>query len=294
MQNGQRTEVTKPGRPDTAAPEGSPEALGALGTIPTNPPTVMADRNEPRADPPISGESVPGVGPINPADPPSVVDHPGQNSADVYPGDGQQPVRVNPQTGEQIGLGTTDNPQQGPIVPRTFEWVPDTIDNSPSAADPAAMDPGAAVAGPGAGDVALGAASGAASAADRANNADGRNGKPVGAHRQDTAAERASRSIGGKVPTRALGFAGDAVTGAQAVSDAIDDPDHAGGAFGRGLGAVGGGFGGAYIGGAIGALGGPLAPVTVPLGGAIGGVIGGEAGQRALEPVGQAIQDLFK
>ncbi|WP_312977100.1 hypothetical protein [Corynebacterium sp.] len=134
MQNGQRTEVTKPGKPDTAAPEGSPEALGALGTIPSNPPTVMADWNEPRADPPIAGESVPGAGPINPADPPAVVNHPGQNSADVYPGDGQQPVRVNPETGEQIGLGTTDNPQQGPFVPRTFEWAPDTIDNRPTGA----------------------------------------------------------------------------------------------------------------------------------------------------------------
>ena len=134
MQNGQRTEVTKPGKPDTAAPEGSPEALGALGTIPSTPPTVMADRNEPRADPPIAGESVPGAGPINPADPPAVVNHPGQNSADVYPGDGQQPVRVNPETGEQIGLGTTENPQQGPFVPRTFEWAPDTIDNSPTGA----------------------------------------------------------------------------------------------------------------------------------------------------------------
>jgi hypothetical protein len=119
-------------------------------------------------------------------------------------------------------------------------------------------------------------------------------GAAGGAHRQDTAAERASRGIGGKVPARALGFAGNTVTGAQAISDAIDDPDHAGGAFGGGLGAVGGGAGGAYIGGALGALGGPLALVTVPLGGAIGGVIVGEVGQRALEPVGQAIQNLFK
>jgi hypothetical protein len=295
IQNGQRTEVTSPGRPDTAAPVGSPEALGALGTIPSNPPSVYKDPDVTPADPPVAGQAVPDVGVINPADPPLVVNHPGQNSADVYPGDGQQPVQVNPQTGEQIGLGTTDNPQQGPFVPRTFDWVPDTINNTSATADTASMDPGAAVAGPGAGDVALGAASGAASAADRANNADGRNGKPVGAHRQDTAAERASRGIGGKVPARALGFAGNTVTGAQAISDAIDDPDHAGGAIGGGLvGNIGGGAGGAYVGGAIGALGGPLAPVTVPLGGAIGGVIGGELGKRALEPVGQAIQNLFK
>ena len=213
IQNGQRTEVTKPGKPDSAAPEGSPEASGALGTIPTNPQGVFVDPNTPRADPAIAGQAVQDVGPINPADPPSVVNHPGQNSADVSPGDGQQSVRVNPQTGEQIGLGTTDNPKEGPFVPRTFDWVPDTINNAPSAADPASMDPGAAVAGAGAGDVALGAASGAASAADRANNERGRNGKPVGAHRQDTAAERAGRGIGAKVPARALGVAGNVVTG---------------------------------------------------------------------------------
>ncbi|OLT50251.1 hypothetical protein BJF89_09985 [Corynebacterium sp. CNJ-954] len=299
MQNGQRTEVTKPGKPHSVAPEGSPEALGALGTIPSNPPRVAADPNTTPADPPIAGQAVQGAEPINPADPPSVVNHPGQNSADVNPGDGQQTVRVNPQTGEQIGLGTTDNPQQGPFVPRTFDWVPDTINNTPPATDPASADPGggdpgAVVAGPGAGDVALGGAAGAASAADRANNENGRNGKPVGVHRQDTAAERAGRGVGAKVPARALGFAGNAVTGAQAISDAIDNPDHAGGAFGGGLGAVGGGAGGAYVGGAIGALGGPLAPVTIPLGGAIGGVIGGEVGKRALKPVGQAIQNLFK
>lgn len=118
-------------------------------------------------------------------------------------------------------------------------------------------------------------------------------GKPVGAHRQDTAAERASRGIGGKVPARALGFAGNTVTAAQAGFEAAEDPDHAGGAIGGGLGAAGGGFGGAYIGGAAGALTGPFAPIAIPLGGAIGGVIGGELGKRALEPVGQAIQNLF-
>jgi hypothetical protein len=136
IQNGQRTEVTKPGRPDSAAPEGSPEASGALGTIPTNPQGVFVDPNTPRADPAIAGQAVRDVGPINPADPPSVVNHPGQNSADVSPGDGQQSVRVNPQTGEQIGLGTTDNPKEGPFVPRTFDWVPDTINNAPAVDEP--------------------------------------------------------------------------------------------------------------------------------------------------------------
>ncbi|MGP9760288.1 hypothetical protein, partial [Corynebacterium sp. AOP12-C2-36] len=140
IQNGQRTEVTKPGKPDSAAPEGSPEASGALGTIPSNPQGVFVDPNTPRADPAIAGQAVRDVGPINPADPPSVVNHPGQNSADVRPGDGQQSVRVNPQTGEQIGLGTTDNPKEGPFVPRTFDWVPDTINNA-SAADGGAAEP---------------------------------------------------------------------------------------------------------------------------------------------------------
>lgn len=130
--------------------------------------------------------------------------------------------------------------------------------------------------------------------ADRANNDSGRNGKPVGAHRQDTAAERAGRGIGAKVPARALGFAGNAVTGVQAGFAAAEDPDHAGGAIGGGLGAAGGGLGGAYIGGAAGALTGPFAPIAIPLGGAIGGVVGGEIGNRVLAPVGQAIQDLFK
>jgi hypothetical protein len=134
IQNGQRTEVTKPGKPDSAAPEGSPEASGALGTIPTNPQGVFVDPNTPRADPAIAGQAVQDVGPINPADPPSVVNHPGQNSADVSPGDGQQSVRVNPQTGEQIGLGTTDNPKEGPFVPRTFDWVPEAIDDADTVA----------------------------------------------------------------------------------------------------------------------------------------------------------------
>ncbi|MGP9761243.1 hypothetical protein [Corynebacterium sp. AOP12-C2-36] len=290
-QNGQRSEVSQTGRPDSAAPVGSPEAEGALNTIPTNPPTVIADPNTTPADPPVANQSVPGVGVVNPADPPAVVNHPGQNSADVYPGNGQQPVRVNPDTGEQIGLGTTDNPLQGPFVPRTFEWVPDTITNAPPAADPASQDPGASVAGAGAGDVALGAAAGAASAADRANNDSGRNGKPVGAHRQDTAAERAGRGIGAKNPARALGVAGNVVTGVQAGFAAAEDPDHAGGAIGGGIvGNIGSGAAGAYIGGAAGALTGPFAPIAIPLGGAIGG----EIGNRVLTPVGQAIQDLFK
>lgn len=85
IQNGQRTEVTKPGKPHSVAPEGSPEALGTLGTIPSNPPRVAADPDTTPADPPIAGQAVQGAEPINPADPPSVVNPPGQNSADVYP-----------------------------------------------------------------------------------------------------------------------------------------------------------------------------------------------------------------
>lgn len=49
------------------------------------------------------------------------------------------------------------------------------------------------------------------------------------------------------------------------------------------VGNLGGGAGGAYIGGAIGVLG-----------GTIGGVIRAEIVQRALEPVGQAIEVPFK
>lgn len=291
MQNGQRTEVTKPGKPDTAAPEGSPEALGALGTIPSNPPSVMADRNTPRADPPIAGESVPGAGPINPADPPSVVDHPGQNSADVNPGDGQQPVRVNPQTGEQIGLGTTDNPQQGPFVPRTFEWVPDTIDNAPT------PENGAGVSG----DQVIGTAGNAASAvgnagqaAQRANNAGpSGEGDPVG-HRTDSPAERFSRGLGESDAVRGMGAAGNIISAGQTASDVVEDTEHAGGTLGGAIGGAGIGAAGTYAGATLGALTGPAAPVMIPVGAAVLGYLGNEAGQNIFEPVGQAVQDLFK
>ncbi|MGP9761252.1 hypothetical protein ACT3UN_16270, partial [Corynebacterium sp. AOP12-C2-36] len=291
IQNGQRTEVTKPGKPDSAAPEGSPEASGALGTIPTNPQGVFVDPNTPRADPAIAGQAVQDVGPINPADPPSVVNHPGQNSADVSPGDGQQSVRVNPQTGEQIGLGTTDNPKEGPFVPRTFDWVPDTINNA-SAADGSAGVSGEQVLG--AAGTAAGAVGDANQGARVANN-QGRtgNGPRVGEHRAGSQAERLAREIGDSRNLQRLGAVGDAVTLGQTVADVIDDPEHAGGAIGRSFGGFSAGAAGVYVGGTLGAFTGPAAPILVPAGAAAGGYIMGGLGERVFEPVGQAIQDFF-
>jgi hypothetical protein len=291
IQNGQRTEVTSPGRPDTAAPVDSPEALGALGTIPSNPPSVYKDPDVTPADPSVAGQAVPDVGVINPADPPLVVNHPGQDAADVYPGDGQQPVQVNPQTGEQTGLGTTDNPQQGPFVPRTFDWVPDTINNTPPAAGESGIN----------GEQVLGFAGDAAGAVGGANQAarvaDNRgqlgNGPSVGQHRAGSRAETFTRELGDSRIAGRLGTAGDALALGQAGLDAYNNPDQAGEALGEGFGQVGGGIGGAYLGGAAGALFGPLAPITVPLGGAVGGYLGGELGKQVVGPIGNAIQGLF-
>lgn len=291
IQNGQRTEVTSPGRPDTAAPVGSPEALGALGTIPSNPPSVYKDPDVTPADPPVAGQAVPDVGVINPADPPLVVNHPGQDAADVYPGDGQQPVQVNPQTGEQTGLGTTDNPQQGPFVPRTFDWVPDTIENTSPAAGESGIN----------GEQAIGTAGNAASAvgnagqaAQRANNAGpSGEGDPVG-HRTDSPAERLSRSLGESGAVRGIGAAGNLISTGQTVSEIVEDPEHAGGTLGGAIGGAGIGTAGAYAGATLGALTGPAAPVMIPVGAAVLGYLGNEAGQNIFEPVGQAIQDLFR
>lgn len=177
------------------------EADLTVGPSPVNSETIPGDPNPPRTHPPIAGESVPGAGPINPADPPAVVNHPGQDSADVNPGDGRQTVRVNPETDEQIALGTTDNPQQGPFVPRTFEWVPDARENTPPAAYGGAGAPDAGQALPD-NSIAEGIVTGVGGAGqgmeinERRNENYGRHPKPHVPSEEEDLVRRAGRAAG--------------------------------------------------------------------------------------------------